>query len=102
MTFHLFNVEVRVGTGDDGVELLVGEHGQPLRFDHLQEAPPEEPGLLLDLLVALEVGVGHYEVHLVVAVSHILYLLTMTCLFEGGLEGHSKSMNLCWPLGKVS
>ena len=67
VVLHLFNVEVRVGTGYDGVELLIGEHGQPLRFDHLEEAPPEEPGLLLDLLVALEVGVGHYEVHLVVA-----------------------------------
>ena len=64
---HFVNVEIGVGARDDGVELLVGEHGQPLGPDHLQEAPPEESCLLLDLLVALEVGVGHYEVHLVLA-----------------------------------
>lgn len=64
---QLVHVEVRIVAGDDRVELLVAEHGEPLGLHDPEEAAPEEPGLLLDLLVAFEVRVAEDELHLVFA-----------------------------------
>ncbi len=62
---QLLHVKVRIVARDDGIELLIAEHGQPLRPHHLDEPPPEQPRLLLDLPVALKVRVAHHELHLV-------------------------------------
>ena len=64
---EFIDVEVGIIAGDDGVKLLVAEHGEPLGFHDLEEASSEEPGFLLDLFVAFEICVAHHELHLILA-----------------------------------
>jgi len=52
------------------------------------------------LFVAFEIGVAQNEIHFILTELQDVYFVTIVCLFEGGFDGHSRSMYLFWPFGR--
>lgn len=63
--FHLLYIEIRIGSWNDSIELLIAKHSQPFRFDDSSEPFSEIFSFFFNLFVTFEIGITHNEIHLI-------------------------------------